>query len=188
MKEKIMSSRFVRWLSTRKLIVALSEHRIFGKFVNYEFITYIIAGVLTTLLNYAVYFLVRLAFPGDFGTVIANAVAWTAAVLFAFVVNKIFVFDSPSWDRKTLLREFFPFIAARLLSLGFDMLFVYVTVELLHWNEPLMKILSNVFVLLMNYIASKFIIFKKKKEADDGRLPEENASGQEPKEDDSCLS
>ncbi len=181
MKEKIMSSRFVRWLSTRKVIAALSEHRIFGKFVNYEFITYIIAGVLTTLLNYAVYFLVRLAFPGDFGTVIANAVAWTAAVLFAFVVNKIFVFDSPEWNLRTLYREFLPFVGARLLSWGFDTLFLYVTVGLLHFNEPLCKILANVIVLIMNYVASKFFIFKKKKPAETAE-PEAPAPEEDPHE------
>ena len=174
MKKKIVSSRFVKWLSSLKISKWLQENRFFGKFFNYEFITYIIAGVLTTAINYLVYFLTRLVFPGDFGTVIANAVAWTAAVIFAFVVNKVFVFDSPSWRLKTLVREFFPFIAARLLSLGFDMLFMYVTVELLHWNEPLMKVVSNVFVLLMNYIASKFIIFKKSKAADG--TPEETGN------------
>ena len=90
-------------------------------------------------------------------------ISWIAAVLFAYVVNKIFVFDSPGWDRKTLLREFIPFLTARLLSFGFDTLFVYLTVGVFRWNEPLMKLLSNIVVLLANYFASKFIIFRKKK-------------------------
>ena len=188
MKNKILSSRFVHWLSGRKLVRKLSGHRFFGKFVNYEFITYVIAGALTTLLNYAVYFLMRLVIPGDLGIVPANIVAWLAAVVFAFVVNKVFVFDSPSWDSKTLLREFFPFIAARLLSLGFDTLFMYVTAGLLHWNEPLMKIVSNVFVLLMNYIASKFIIFRKKPEDASASSGNGGSTKKESKEDSECLS
>ena len=167
MKDKICSSRFVKKLSSLKLFAFLSEHPFFGKFINYETISYVICGVLTTVVNYAVYFLVRVFFREDYGILIAQTVAWIAAVLFAYVVNKIFVFDSPGWDRKTVLKEFIPFLTARLLSFGFDTLFMYVTAGILHWNEPLMKILSNVVVLLANYFASKFIIFRKKEKKEE---------------------
>ncbi len=160
MKERILSSGFVRWISSRKLFRYLSGHRIFGQFFNYEFISYVIAGVLTTVVNYVVYFLMPRFESNGLDIVLANTVSWIAAVLFAFVVNKIFVFDSPSWSFKTVIRELLPFIGCRLLSWGFDTLFMYVTVGLLHWNEPLCKILSNIIVLLMNYVASKFLIFK----------------------------
>ena len=162
MKNKILESAFVRKLSGSKLYAKLSGNRFFSKLVNYETISYIICGAATTLVNYGVYFLVRVFFRDNYGILIAQTVAWIAAVLFAYVVNKIFVFDSPGWDRKTVLREFIPFLTARLLSFGFDTLFVYLTVGVLRWNEPLMKLLSNVFVLIANYFASKFIIFKKK--------------------------
>ncbi|MBR4769163.1 MAG: GtrA family protein [Lachnospiraceae bacterium] len=145
----------------------LKEHRIFGKLVNYEIITYLIAGVLTTVVSYGTYFLVRIFFREDYGVIVAQVISWITAVLFAYVVNKIFVFDSPSWSAKTLIREFLPFITARILSFLFDTAFVYVTVVVFRWNEPLMKILSNVIVLIINFVASKFIVFKKPKKQED---------------------
>ena len=160
MKKKICESRFVQRLSSLKICRWLSAHPFFGKFCNYEIIAYVICGVLTTVVNYAVYFILPLG-TGGAEVVIKTGIAWIAAVLFAFVVNKIFVFDSLSRDSKTVVRELIPFIAARLLSLGFDALFMYVTVGLLHLNEPLFKIISNIFVMIANYFASK-LIFRKK--------------------------
>ena len=162
MKQKILQSAFVKKLSGIPFFARLSSHPVLGKLFNYEMISYILCGAATTVVNYVVYFIVRVFFPADYGILVAQVISWIAAVLFAYVVNKVFVFDSPNWDRKTLLREFLPFLTARLLSFGFDTLFVYVTVGILRWNEPLMKILSNVFVLVANYFASKFIIFRKR--------------------------
>ena len=164
MKEKIINSRFVRRLSSLKVSQRLRKNKFFGKIFTYEIITYLIAGVLTTAVSYGSYFAARIFFPGDAGVLVSQVISWILAVIFAYVVNKIFVFDSPSWSAKTVVREFLPFLAARLLSFVFDTAFVYVTVAVFRWNEPLMKLLSNVFVLIMNYIASKFLIFRKKKE------------------------
>ena len=163
MKEKICSGRFVKWLSGLKICRYFSNHPFFGKFCNYEVIMYIICGVATTVVNYVVYFILPFG-ADDTGVLLKTVISWIAAVLFAFFVNKIFAFSSPGWDAKTLAREFFPFIAARLLSLGFDAAFMWFFVAVLHCNEPLFKILSNVFVMIANYFASKFIIFKKPKE------------------------
>ena len=164
MKDKILQSRIIKKLSGTGLFKRLQENRFFSKLVNYETISYILCGAATTVVNYVVYFLIRAFIPENWGILVAQLVAWIAAVIFAYVVNKIFVFDSPGWDFKTVLREFIPFLTARILSFGFDTAFVYVTVGFFKWNEPLMKILSNVFVLIANYFASKFIVFKKKPE------------------------
>lgn len=161
MKEKICGLRPFRMIGEWKLWKWAARHPFFGKFCNYEMITYIVCGVLTTILNYVVYFVTPRIGSERFGIAFANVTAWLVAVIFAYFVNKIFVFESMSWDRATLFREFLSFITARLLSLGFDTLFLIVTVGYFKWNEPAMKILSNVFVLIMNYIASKFLIFKK---------------------------
>ena len=160
MKEKICRSRFVQWLSSLKISQWLANSPVLGKYCTYEIITYVICGVLTTVVNYVVYFLVPLGTEGT-EVVIKTGIAWVAAVLFAFVVNKVFVFDSPSWDAKTVVRELVPFIVARLLSLGF-----YVTVGLLGLNEPLFKIISNIFVMIANYFASK-LIFRKRESSDE---------------------
>ena len=162
MKEKIENSAFVKRLCEVKLFKALGNNRFFGKFLSYEVISYVIVGVLTTIINYAVYFLMPRFGDSGFDVVLATAVAWVFAVAFAFFANKIFVFDSPSWDRKTVMRELPSFVTARLLSLGFDALFMYITVGRLHFNDPLMKILSNIVVLIANYLASKLFIFKKR--------------------------
>ena len=171
MKNKILNSAFIRRLSSLRLSRWLTGHRVLGKLFNYEMISYILCGIATTAVSYGVYFLVRVFFPEDYGILVSQVISWIAAVLFAYVVNKIFVFDSPGWDTRTLIREFIPFITARLLSFGFDTLFMYLTVGILRWNEPLMKLLSNVVVLLANYFASKFIIFKKKPESTEEKQP-----------------
>jgi len=163
MKEKIENSDFCKKISEFKIVQYFAKHPFFSKFCNYEVILYLICGVATTVVNYVVYFIIPLGSDGT-SVVIKTIISWIAAVLFAFVVNKIFVFDSPSWNTQTIYKEFIPFIIARLLSLGFDALFMYVTVGLLSFNEPLFKILSNVFVMIANYFASKFIIFKKKED------------------------
>lgn len=162
MKERILSTRFVKRLTNSKLVQKMSQNPVLSRLINYETITYVICGVLTTVVNYVVYFLMPRFGTNGFDIILAEIVSWIAAVLFAFVTNKIFVFDSPDWHAKVFFREFIPFIVARLLSLAFDTAFVYVTVAVFHWNEPLCKLLSNVFVLIMNYIASKLIIFRKK--------------------------
>jgi len=163
MKEKILKSDFCRFLSNMKVVKYFSNHPLFSKFCNYEVIMYILCGVATTVVNYVVYFIIPLGTDGT-SVVIKTVVSWIVAVTFAFVVNKVFAFDSPSWDKKVVVKEFIPFLIARLLSLGFDALFMYVTVGLLQLNEPIFKILSNVFVMIANYFASKFIVFKKKDE------------------------
>ncbi len=162
MKDKILNSRLLKRIRELKISKKIAADPFFGKLINYETVSYVICGVLTTAVNYVVYFLMPRFESRGFDIVLATCVSWAFAVIFAFAVNKAFVFDSPSWDRKTLLREFVPFLTCRLLSLAFDALFMYVTVGVLRLNEPLFKILSSVFVLLANYFASKFLIFRKK--------------------------
>ncbi len=129
------------------------------KILNRETITYLIAGVLTTILNIAVFKVCNLA---GIQYLISNVIAWIVAVIFAFVVNKLYVFQSKSWASAVVQKEFVAFMSCRLLSLAFDMLFMLVTVSYLHMNEDLAKVLSNCFVVVMNYVASKLFIFKNK--------------------------
>ena len=167
MKDKILNSAFIQALSRLKLVQKLKENRFFSKILNYEVITYVIVGALTTVINYVVHFLMPRFGTSGLDVALASIVAWCAAVAFAFPANKVFVFDSPSWDRRTVIRELVPFITARLLSLGFDALFMFITAGRLHFNEPLMKVLSNIIVLTMNYVASKYVIFKKRDTQED---------------------
>lgn len=128
-----------------------------AKFVNYETISYLVVGVLTTVISIAVFALCYR--KCKMSTILSNVISWVVAVSFAYVANKIFVFQSPSWELAVVTKEIVGFVSARLLTLGFDVAFVYITVDKLHWNDLISKFASNVVVMIVNYIASKLFIF-----------------------------
>lgn len=135
--------------------------QLLSKIFNKETITYVVFGVLTTVVNYAVYYVFYRFTAAD--PVIYNIIAWIASVVFAFITNKLFVFESKSFKLTVLGREFLTFITARLLSLLFETVFIAVTVKLIGMNELVAKVICSVFVVVFNYFASKFFIFKNKK-------------------------
>lgn len=124
-----------------------------------ELILYFLFGGLTTLINILVYTAARKGLSME--VVPADILAWFLSVVFAYVTNKCFVFESKSWKLRKVLREVLGFFAARLFSLGVDVVFLYVTVEILHWWEFGMKIAANVVVIILNYVFSKWLIFRK---------------------------
>ena len=136
------------------------------KFLNKETISYLIFGVLTTIINIVVFWFAEreLAFimSEDAASLVGNVIAWVISVAFAFVTNKLFVFDSKSMAFKVVMAELTGFVIARLLSLAFDEGFMFVAIVLLGMNSLLAKIISNVFVVIINYVLSKFFIFKNK--------------------------
>ena len=131
-----------------------------------EFALYAVFGVLTTAVNFAVYYpLVNL--PGmsehaGWWTLIVNILAWVAAVTFAFVTNKLFVFKSRGKEKKTVIKELVSFFGARLASLAVEELILFTFVTMLHLNENLIKLIASIGTVIFNYFFSKFIIFKKK--------------------------
>lgn len=139
--------------------------KLINKLFNKETITYVIFGGLTTVVNYAVYYLFYRFTQVD--PVVYNVIAWVAAVLFAFITNKLFVFESRIFKARVLLPEFASFVGARLLSLLFETAFIALTVKVFNMNELIAKIITAVFVIIFNYFASKFFIFKKKTSVDD---------------------
>lgn len=124
-----------------------------------ELILYVFFGGCTTLINIVSYFACRqvLHMP----VVPADVLAWLVSVIFAYVTNKLFVFESKSWRLRLVLKEGAEFLAARVFSLGVDVVMLYVTVTILGWWELPMKVLANVVVIVINYIFSKWIIFRK---------------------------
>ncbi len=132
--------------------------KLWNLFLKYkEVILYLIFGGLTTLVNIVAYIVCARIF--GLGTLTANAVAISLSIVFAYVTNKIFVFESKTETPEKLLREFFTFIACRLATAVFDMAFMYITVELLKLYDIGMKISSNIVVVILNFVLSKFIIF-----------------------------
>lgn len=124
-----------------------------------SFLAYAIFGVLTTLVNLVVYYICYN--KAGMSNTLSNVLAWIMAVAFAYVTNKIWVFDSKSWRWKVLKREVTAFISCRLATGVLDIVIMYICVDVLGWHAMLMKVASNVLVILLNYIFSKLVIFKK---------------------------
>ena len=139
------------------------------KLVNRETVSYVIFGVLTTIVNIVVYLLCDTAMSavisGALLTLVTNSIAWVVAVIFAYVVNKLFVFRSKTDTLRAALMEFALFIGARLLSYGVDTLGMVLLVDVLTVNGAVSKVLMNIVVMIMNYFFSKWFIFNKKKPA-----------------------
>lgn len=119
---------------------------------------YLIFGILTTALNVFTYVFCYKYLEN----ITSNIIAWIVAVCFAFITNKKWVFVSNNWDSQTIFKEASTFFICRLFTCLLDILFMYLSVSLLHINHIVMKILSNILVIIINYIASKRIIFLRK--------------------------
>lgn len=125
-----------------------------------SFLMYGIFGVLTTIVNLLVYNLCY--YKAGMNNTISNVIAWILAVAFAYITNKLWVFESKSWKMSVLRREVTAFVSCRLATGIMDILIMYICVDILGWHAMLMKLSSNVLVIILNYIFSKLIIFKKR--------------------------
>jgi putative flippase GtrA len=97
-----------------------------------------------------------------FSALISNIVAWLASVIVAFLTNKPFVFRSYNWSLSVVVPEFVKFVNCRLLSGVLETAILWLTVDILSWNGTLWKLLTMVFVIVINYIGSKLFVFRKK--------------------------
>ena len=125
-----------------------------------EIINYLIFGVLTTVVSLTVYYFFTLAFlnPNDpFLLQIANILSWIAGVLFAYFTNRRYVFNSNGSKKKEISK----FVLARLITLGMDMLVMFVGVTIMGGNDKFIKILSQFIVIVSNYLFSKILVFRK---------------------------
>ncbi len=135
---------------------------LWDKFVNRETITYAVAGVLTTLVNFCSYHF----FCNILGikNLVANAIAWVIAVIFAYMINNIWVFQSKSKGIRNEIEKITKFFGARICSFGIEEVGLYVFVDIFFWNNMLVKAGLAVIVIILNYIFSKLFIFNNKKE------------------------
>lgn len=159
--------------------------RLVDKFFTKEFITYVFFGVLTTVINLLTFYLFKKLFisigwngvlnnilsedsalynilSGGSDYLDANCIAWIAGVIFAFVTNKLWVFESKSWRPSVAGKEFTGFMGARILSFVIETVLMFVLVSLLGLSELIAKIVVGVVVVILNYFFSKLLIFKKK--------------------------
>lgn len=136
-------------------------HRMKSLVIKYwEVLSYLIFGVLTTVVNYLVYLPVYNLL--GLSAALSNAIAWVVAVAFAYLTNKPFVFKSHDWSAKTVIPELTKFVGCRVASGAAETMILLVTVDLLHWNGNVWKLVTSVLVVVMNYIASKLVVFQKK--------------------------
>lgn len=151
-----------------RLVKSEKLMNIIRKVISREVFFYLLFGVLTTVVN-----LITLAVFNRFVDImVSNVIAWLAAVIFAYVTNKLFVFESKSWKPAVLAKEIPSFAGARVLTLGIEELGLLVMIKWLHLDVPLtigpvggefiIKAILAVIVVLLNYIFSKLLIFKKK--------------------------
>ena len=136
----------------KKLFALLKKHE--------EVISYLFFGGLTTLVNYIVYLpcynLLHLS------GAVSNAVAWVAAVAFAYLTNKPFVFKSYDWSAKTVIPELTKFVSCRIGSGLLETAIIFVLVDWLALNGNIIKLATSVLVVILNYVASKLLVFRNK--------------------------
>lgn len=125
----------------------------------WDVVTYLFFGVLTTVVNYLVYLPVYNLL--GISAAVSNAIAWVAAVAFAYLTNKPFVFKSHDWSAKTVLPELTKFVSCRVASGAIETVILLVTVDILNWNGNIWKLITSVLVVVLNYVASKLLVFKK---------------------------
>ena len=126
-----------------------------------DVIAYLFFGVCTTVVNVVVYWLC--AHPLKVRTMPSAVIAWIAAVLFAYVTNRKWVFHSQAYSATEIAREITSFFACRIATGVLDWACMFVFVDMLHWNDIVIKVAANILVIVLNYIASKIIIFRKGK-------------------------
>jgi len=147
------------------MIEKLKKHR--------EGILYLVFGGLSTIVNYAIFFPLKAFMPAS----AANIIAWVGAVTFAFITNKLWVFQSKN-KGEALIKEAAMFIAARIASLVMETAIIWAFIDTwkpisgtlfafgkeLSINDFVIKTIAQIAVIVANYFLSKLIIFKKKKE------------------------
>lgn len=125
----------------------------------WDIVSYLFFGVLTTVVNYLVY--LPLYNGLGMSATVSNAIAWVVAVAFAYLTNKPFVFKSYDWSMKTVIPELAKFVGCRIGSGAMETLILLLTVDILGWNGNIWKLLTSVLVVILNYIGSKLLVFRK---------------------------
>ncbi len=130
----------------------------FPALVNTETVTYVVFGVLTTIVNLVCFNFCDAWLHMD--TAWSTSIAWVVAFIFAYIVNKLFVFHSKTDSFGALCKEAFLFFCARFFTFFLDLGGMLLLVDVLHMGGGLAKILCNILVLILNYVFSKLFIFK----------------------------
>lgn len=123
-----------------------------------EFFAYAGYGCGTVAINFIIYYLCY--YELGITNVNSNIVAWFMAMAFAFITNKLYVFESKSFEIEILIHEIIAFVGFRVVTGAFDVMMMYYAVDRLHLDGMVMKAMVNVIVIALNYVASKKLVFK----------------------------
>ncbi len=144
--------------------------RILSRLKNETF-SYLLFGILTTVVNYTI-FVIGLSITGDKKVLLVNMVAFVGATLFAYITNKIFVFKSRNWTMKQVFLELGKFTSARVFSLLLEQAGLFIASDWMKLGDSYLfslncliiaKVILSFVSVLLNYFASKFVVFKKEK-------------------------
>lgn len=127
-----------------------------------EIINYLIFGILTTIISLITYYLLVYSILNPNKPIqlqLANIISWITCVTFAYITNRIYVFNSKN---KYIIKEIIKFYSSRLSTLFLDMIFMYIFVTKLNLNDKLIKIIIQILIIILNYILSKILVFKSK--------------------------
>lgn len=193
MKLKVFYEKIYNRIFSIPLFAKLLKIPGVEKLLQYEIVSYLVFGVLTTVVNMATYLGVgalvgegydeKILLTLNFGdrafdikwVLLINAIAWVVSVLFAFVTNKLFVFESSSRKAGVVLKELTSFVSARIISfiLFEELLFMLLINIGIH--HLISKLAIAVFVVLFNYVTSKLVIFRKKNSGEEKKQEQEDA-------------
>lgn len=123
-----------------------------------EFFAYAGYGCGTVAINFIIYYLCY--YKLGITNVNSNMMAWFLSMAFAFITNKLYVFESKSLKLDVLIHEIIAFVGFRVVTGAFDVMMMYYAVDRLHLNGMIMKAMVNVIVIALNYVASKKLVFK----------------------------
>lgn len=135
----------------KKLMELINKH--------WDIVSYLFFGALTTAVNYVVYLPCYNLLGGS--AAVSNVIAWAVAVAFAYLTNKPFVFKSHDWSAKVVIPELTKFVACRVGSGVLETGFIFVFVDWLGFDGNVFKLITSVLVVVVNYIGSKLLVFKK---------------------------
>ena len=136
----------------------MNLHKLLKKYI--DIIPYLFFGVCTTAVNIVSYWVC--AHPLSVNTMISTIFAWVLAVCFAYITNRKWVFHSDVMGGSNIIKEAISFFGCRLATGVIDWACMFIFVELFDLNDMIIKIVANVIVIVLNYVASKLFVFKKK--------------------------
>jgi len=124
-----------------------------------EIIKYLIFGVLTTAVSIVSYLIFTRIFNLNY--LISNTLSWILAVTFAFITNKIYVFKKIDKNKNVVIKEIISFFAFRIASLIIELILMFILVDVIKLNDMIVKIITQIIIIILNYIFSKVFVFKK---------------------------